>query len=238
MGLVTRQEINRTMNTAENSPSSLIVWAYRFTALRRVCLWWCNRFDGSQFYSATLRQILNTYHGVVVGRYSYGPVLEPGVLPKGTRVGSYCSVGGCLAVRRRNHPIDRFTQHPFFYNGRLGYVAHDTIPHDEDNPLVIGNDVWIGEQVIILPGCRSIGDGAVIAAGAVVTHDVEPYCIVAGVPARPLGKRFDDALIERLVKLRWWEMPVERLAAVQPGLLKPLTPDVLESIVSRLGRGA
>ena len=69
---------------------------------------------------------------------------------------------------------------------------------------VIGNDVWIGFGVIVLNGVQ-IGDGAVVAAGSVVTKDVEPYTIVAGVPARPVKKRFSDKLIERLLKLRWWD---------------------------------
>lgn len=69
---------------------------------------------------------------------------------------------------------------------------------------VIGNDVWIGFGVTVLNGV-CIGDGAVVAAGSVVTKDVEPYTIVAGAPARPIKKRFSDKLIERLIKLRWWD---------------------------------
>ena len=68
---------------------------------------------------------------------------------------------------------------------------------------VIGNDVWIGFSTTILNGVR-IGDGAIVAAGSVVTKDVEPYSIVAGVPAKIIGKRFSDDMIERLLDLQWW----------------------------------
>lgn len=104
-----------------------------------------------------------------------------------------------------DHPLGRPVLHPFFYNHRLGLLLHDTIPDNRDNPLTIGADVWIGDRVTILAGCRSIGNGAVIAAGAVVTRDVAPYTVVAGVPARPLRQRFDAARIAEIEASRWWE---------------------------------
>jgi virginiamycin A acetyltransferase len=121
------------------------------------------RWDGGEMRSSHLRHMLRRHDGVAVGDYSYGPILHRGLLPRGTSVGRWCSVGQGLIVRRRDHPIERITQHPFFYNAKLGLVARDTIPLDEENPLTIGNDVWIGDRVTIVSGCRSIGDGAVIA---------------------------------------------------------------------------
>ena len=123
------------------------------------------RLEGGALYSVTLRKILARYYGVNVGSYSYGPILRPGVLPPGSRVGAYCSVAGALMVFRRDHPVDRPSMHPFFYLSSLGLVAEDTIPLATDNPLQIGHDVWIGARVTILSGCRTIGNGAVIAAG-------------------------------------------------------------------------
>jgi len=76
--------------------------------------------------------------------------------------------------------------------------------------VVIGNDVWIGYGAIILSGVR-IGDGAVVAAGAVVTTDIEPYTIVIGNPARPTRKRFDEETIRRLLEIKWWAWPAEKI---------------------------
>ena len=75
----------------------------------------------------------------------------------------------------------------------------------------MGNDVWIGDEAVILSGV-TIGDGAIIAARAVVTQDVPPYTIVGGVPARPIRKRYDQASIDQLLALRWWDWPREKLA--------------------------
>ena len=181
-------------------------------ALRRLRLW----LDGGVVWADGLRDLFARFHDVEIGRYSYGPILTLGVLPRGTRVGAYCSVGTDLIVRRRDHPVDRPALHTFFYKASLGFVAKDTIPAIRDNPLTIGNDVWIGDRVTILSGCRQIGNGAVIAAGAVVTRDVPPYAVVAGVPARVLRLRLDPATIARLEASRWWERSIEDLAADPP----------------------
>lgn len=119
-------------------------------------------------------------------------------------------------VRRRDHPVGRPFLHPFFYNSALGLLDRDTIPAEADNPLTIGHDVWIGDRVTILGGCRVIGNGAVLAAGAVVTRDVAPYTIVAGVPARPLRTRFDEARIAEIEATRWWERDIASLIADPP----------------------
>ncbi|WP_103336430.1 CatB-related O-acetyltransferase [Pseudotabrizicola formosa] len=162
-------------------------------------------------HSATWRQILHEFHGVQIGRYSYGDILKPGLLPPGTVVGHYCSVGMQLIVRRRNHPLERPFLHPFFYNSRLGLLQQDTIPAIDDNPLTIGHDVWIGDRVLILPGCKTIGNGAVIAAGAVVTRDVPAYAIVAGTPARQIRMRFGPERIAELEASRWWTQSIADL---------------------------
>ena len=75
----------------------------------------------------------------------------------------------------------------------------------------IGNDVWVGHNVVILPGCKKVGNGAVIGAGSIVTHDVPPYSIVAGNPAKVINMRFNDETIERLESSKWWEMSANEL---------------------------
>jgi acetyltransferase-like isoleucine patch superfamily enzyme len=95
-------------------------------------------------------------------------------------------------------------------------VKQDAIPNVRDNPLTIGNDVWIGDRVLILGGCKSIGNGAVIAAGAVVSRDVAPYAVVGGVPARLIRMRFNEAQIAKIEKSRWWERKISELVASMP----------------------
>ena len=189
--------------------SKLILELYRVKLFRKMCLKICRRLEGHELYSVTLRRILAKFHGVEIGRYSYGSIFEPGALPRGTRIGAYCSIGKSLIVRRRDHPLTRMSQHPFFYNRALGYLTTDSIPSVVQNPLVIGNDVWIGDRVTILSGCRRIGNGAVLAAGAVVSHDVESYCIVGGVPARVIRRRFNAEVAQQIEKLKWWDLGVE-----------------------------
>lgn len=196
--------------------SPLLRHLYRFRRLRSLCRRLCARLEGGLMLSATWRQILRDWHGVEIGRYSYGDILVPGLLPAGSRVGAYCSVGTGLIVRRRDHPLNQPCMHPFFYNSALGLLEQDSIPNDRDNPLIIGNDVWIGDRVIILGGCKSIGNGAVIAAGAVVTHAVAPYAVVGGVPTRLIRMRFNPAQIAAIEATQWWERQIMELIASAP----------------------
>jgi acetyltransferase-like isoleucine patch superfamily enzyme len=206
---------------------------YRLRAARRLCLALCERLEGGRIFSVTWRGILERYHGVRVGRYSYGSCLVPDVLPRGTIVGSYCSFSAGLRVHRRHHPADTLTQHPFFYNSALGLLERDAIMSITDNPVVIGSDVWIGDRVIILPGCRTIGDGAVIGAGSVVTHDVPPFTIVAGAPARPVKRRYPDDVIAELSQSRWWDLSLPELLAADDLLMSRITPERVRAFVAR-----
>jgi acetyltransferase-like isoleucine patch superfamily enzyme len=106
------------------------------------------------------------------------------------------------------HPTNWLSTHPAFYSLRRqsGVTFVQENHFDELRPVTIGSDVWIGARTLVLDGI-SVGDGAVIAAGAVVTRDVPPYAVVGGVPARPIRYRFDDAVIAELLDWRWWELP-------------------------------
>jgi phosphonate metabolism protein (transferase hexapeptide repeat family) len=131
-----------------------------------------------------------------------------------SEIGRFCSIASRVRINPGNHPMDRVTQHHFTYRRvQFGFDAVD----DEDffsrrraHPCTIGNDVWIGHAAIVLPGV-SISTGAVVGAGAVVTRDVGPYEVVAGVPAERIKKRFSDATIERLLATQWWTWPREVL---------------------------
>lgn len=121
-------------------------------------------------------------------------------------IGAFCSLSWNVSIGGANHDYSRVTTHSFLYSGDFGLMPDPEQPGYErfDNPCIIENDVWIAANVCICRGV-TVHTGAVIAAGAVVTHDVEPYTIVAGVPARPIKKRFDDETIDLLLKSRWWE---------------------------------
>ncbi len=216
--------------------SSLILRAYKYRALRRICLSLCDRLEGNFFYSQTRRKIMKQYYGVSVGRYSYGPCLDPGVFPSGSVIGAYCSFGSDLMVFRRNHPAETLTQHPFFYNRYLNIVDQDTIQLDQDNPLIIGNDVWIGSRTTILPGCRRIGDGAIIGANSVVTKDVDDFAIVAGNPAKEFRRRFTPEVAELVKKSEWWDLSLPELMKANDLLLEPVTKEGISLFIQNLDK--
>lgn len=196
--------------------SPLLMALTRHPRLRPLARSLCHRLEGGLMMSATWRRYLKERRGVEIGRYSYGAILDSGVLPPGSRVGSYCSVGTELIVRRRDHPLDHPILHPFFYNTELGLLERSTVADVRENPLEVGNDVWIGDRVVILSNCRRIGNGAAIAAGAVVTRDVPAYAIVGGVPAKVIRSRFDQETIDRLEASRWWDRSIAELISDPP----------------------
>lgn len=164
---------------------------------------------GGQFFSPTIRDIYVKYHGLDIGYGTYGGCFVYENFPSSkVSFGRYCSIGSNLKVFRANHPSENFTLHPYLYNPALGYVEKDLL---ERSPLMIGNDVWIGSGVIICPGCKQIGDGCVIGAGSVVTHDVEPYTIIAGNPAKVIRKRFNEKQIAFLEQSQWWLLDYDAL---------------------------
>lgn len=136
---------------------------------------------------------------VEVGEFSY--VEELTHVAQYTKIGRYCSIANLCTVGAQQHRIDGLGTFPF---QRLGPVEREF----EVKPTLIGNDVWIGCNAVVMGGV-TVGDGAVIGAGAVVTKDVEPYSVVVGVPARHIRFRIDPALIPELLELRWWDLPVE-----------------------------
>jgi acetyltransferase-like isoleucine patch superfamily enzyme len=157
----------------------------------------------------------------VVGRGSYIGA-EVAVYDRSTnlQVGNYSSIGEDVRILLGGeHRPDWVSTYPFRIMGQLPGRGEDGHPLSRGDVL-IGHDVWVGRSALILSGVR-IGDGAVVAAGAVVVRDVEPYSIVAGNPARELRKRFDDDVIEGLLRLRWWDWPEAQVWANIEGLCSP-----------------
>jgi phosphonate metabolism protein (transferase hexapeptide repeat family) len=133
------------------------------------------------------------------------------------RIGKFCAIASDVRINALNHPMERISQHKITYRPNE-YFLYAKVDKDfreaRKNALVeIGHDVWIGHGAIVLPGI-SVGHGAVIAAGAVVTTDVEPYAIVAGIPAKRIKWRFPKKIRERVQALAWWDWPHDRLAKV------------------------
>lgn len=127
-------------------------------------------------------------------------------------IGRFCAIatGATFMMNGGNHATSGFSTYPFMIFGQGWERVVPDFPNRGDT--VVGNDVWIGHGATIMPGI-TIGDGAIIAAKAVVSADVRPYTVVAGNPAREVRRRFNDAVVAELLRLRWWDWPVERITA-------------------------
>lgn len=132
-------------------------------------------------------------------------------------IGRYCQFGADVALHATNHPICSMTT---YVNNNLFQGELQALK--EENEIIIGNDVWIGHGVIIV-GNINIGNGAILAAGSVVTKDVAPYTIVAGVPAKPIGKRFSDSIIQEIETLQWWDLSQPELENIKQLFFKNFT---------------
>ncbi len=156
-------------------------------------------------------QRYNMAYGARLGRYSY---TGRNTVIWHADIGAFCSLSWNVSVGGGEHDYTRLTTHSFLYDEKdFGLMPPGAEGYDRfAQPCSIGNDVWIGAGAVITRGVH-VGDGAVIGAGSVVTRDVEPYTVVAGVPARPLKKRFSDDIIRALLASRWWDLPGDVIRA-------------------------
>jgi virginiamycin A acetyltransferase len=168
-----------------------------------------------------------------VGAYSYASAFDPPADPAGwavrlapwlhpfsaerLRLGRFCQIadGVRFITSSANHRHDGLSTYPFaIFEGRFNEGAPSLPPGDSFRDTLIGNDVWIGASATILPGAR-IGDGVIVGAGAVVGGTVPPYTIVVGNPARILRRRVPDEVADRLVRIAWWNWPIDRILACE-----------------------
>ena len=137
-------------------------------------------------------------------------------------IGRFCSIayGAKFIFTSANHTMQSLSTYPFpiFFNHWDLDKKDVASAWDNKGDIVIGNDVWIGYEAVILSGVN-IGDGAIIGARAVVTKDVEPYSIVGGVPAKEIRKRFDSKTIEKLQTLKFWDWPFEKIKENLPDIM-------------------
>lgn len=130
-------------------------------------------------------------------------------------IGKFCSIacGAKFLFNSANHAKASLSTYPFPLFFEEWELDKNNVTESWDNKgnIIIGNDVWIGFEAVILAGV-TIGDGAIIGTRAVVTKDVPPYTIVGGVPAKPIRKRFDNATISELLKIKWWDWSEEKIA--------------------------
>lgn len=133
-----------------------------------------------------------------------------------TSVGKFANIASFTRIGPTDHPMERASLHHFLYRSADYWDEVQNDPaffaHRASRRAHVGHDTWIGHGAIVRPEV-SIGHGAVVAAGAVVTRDVAPYTIVAGVPAAPLRRRFPEPVAERLLALAWWDWSHARLRA-------------------------
>ena len=156
-----------------------------------------------------------------IGRHCYGPLANPGEYDQIfiESIGSFCSFGYNTSIVQPHYL--GVTTHQFLFSSWRYPEFDKLLPHDRQNQIfeehiashktIIGNDVWTGRNVSIIAGVK-IGDGAIIGTGAVVTHDVPDYAIVAGVPARIIRYRFTEDQIKRLKQIQWWNWDDKTIA--------------------------
>lgn len=171
-----------------------------------------NNFEGNNSLQTNTR-----VYNSKVGKCTY---ISTNSLISNTKIGRYSSIGNWVSIGIGRHPTNFVSTHPLFHSSlvskSLGFEPYKNVDEKFETHkklmsgfyVEIGSDVWIGDRVLIMDGIK-IGDGAVIGAGSIVNKDIEPYEVVAGVPARHIKYRFQKSEIEFLISLKWWEKDQE-----------------------------
>ena len=171
--------------------------------------------------------------GSFIGAYTY---ISANTDVENAEIGKFCSVADHCRIGMGRHEMKCLSTSPIFeqmVNATKFSWTDRKVNNNKTERTYVGNDVWIGSHAMILGGVR-IGDGAVIGAGAVVTKDIPPYAIVGGVPARIIKYRFDQSTIDKLVNMKWWAYPDNKIRTLVPLFQKNVTDDVLCELESLL----
>lgn len=158
--------------------------------------------------------VINKSSYVVNSEIGYASYIGKNSILMFTKIGRYCSIASDFSIIQGIHPTRKWVStHPSFFSKTklipISYTNENKFnelkftSNENKYYVEIGNDVWVASKVTVLPGVV-IGDGAIVAAGSIVTKDVPPYAIVAGVPAKVIGYRFSEDEIQWLQKLEWW----------------------------------
>lgn len=146
-----------------------------------------------------------------------------------SEIGKFCSVSWNVTIGPANHDYNRITSHDFLYNDYYGINEGIEIYDRFNKKTIIGNDVWIGTNAIVLNGVR-IGNGAVIGANTVVTKDVPPYAIFVGNPGKVIKFRFEKEIINQLESIKWWDWPLNKIKENFNLISRNPTEDILKKL--------
>ena len=201
----------------------VLYWLRKHTTNTKLCRWLEKKMaakSGGYAYNDFIRAFYKEEHGLEIGYGTYGGCWNNSSMWwSNVKIGNYCSFAQNITAMTANHRMHWFSTHPCLANPMYGAILYDCYPDDgQKHGLEICNDVWIGMNVTILSGCKKIGNGAIVGAGSVVTHDVPPYAIVAGNPARVLRYRFDEETIKKLEATKWWNLKLDELKKIAPEL--------------------
>jgi acetyltransferase-like isoleucine patch superfamily enzyme len=155
---------------------------------------------------------------------------------RNAEIGKFCSVAWNCTIGGAQHPLHRLTTSFFPFDKTYGIVNETELSEIEgaySKPIIIGNDVWIAAGVQVLRGVN-VGDGAVLGGGTIITKDVPPYEIWAGVPAKKIGQRFSDEIIAELMEIKWWDLPIDDIKDNIDLFRKDIDMDYISELKSRL----
>lgn len=165
--------------------------------------------DNSNLLKTILDEYVSINRNCVLDRckMGFGSYINQNTTLKNVNIGSFCCISWNVTLYGGN--VHNYKSPSCYTRYHWKSIFGDTCEREQTiKRTTIGNDVWIGNGAIVINGV-TIGDGAIIGAGAVVTKDVEPYTVVAGVPAKTIKKRFDDKTISELLQIKWWNWPIE-----------------------------
>ena len=150
-------------------------------------------------------------------------------------IGKFCQIaaGVNFVMNGANHQMNAVSTFPFFIMDGWDQKTPDLWEMPQKGDTIVGNDVWIGENAVILPGVK-IGDGAIIGMNSVVGSDVPPYTIVAGNPAKKIRQRFDNELIDLLLRFKWWDKEVDEINSLIPLLTSSDLQNVKKQLKEKL----